>query len=112
MKTRNDILYSIIMSWLVLTTLVMPQLVLTRCLIQPNYRWSNAGFSGTGMGGDFWFVIVVFVYVAVMMWYGWRGARMPFHVLATLWTTASTAMLVSGVIEHGQKMRFRGDPFT
>ena len=109
MKVRNDILYSIIMSWLVFTTLVMPQLVLTRCLVQPDYRWSNAGFSGIGMVGDFWFVVVIFVYVAVMMWYGWRGARMPFHVLASVWTTALTAMFVSGVIEHGQKMRFRGD---
>jgi hypothetical protein len=90
------------------TTLVMPQLVLTRCLLQPTYRWSNAGFSGTGMHGDLWFVIVMFVFAAIMMWYGWRGARMPFHVLAVLWSAALTVLLVSGVIEHGQKMRFRG----
>ena len=48
---RKDVLHLIVMSWLVFTTLVMPQLVLTRCLIQPTYRWSNTGFSGTGMGG-------------------------------------------------------------
>ncbi len=45
----------------------------------------------------------------VVWLYGWRGARMPFHVLAFLWTAALTVMLVRGVIEHGQKMRFRGD---
>jgi hypothetical protein len=106
---RKDVLFLVVMSWLVFTTLVMPQLVLTRCLIQPNYRWSNAGFSGTGTGGDFWFVIVIFLFVAVMMWHGWRGARMPFHVLAVVWTGALTAMLVSGVVAHGQKMRFRGN---
>jgi hypothetical protein len=46
MKPRKDVLYLVIMSWLVFTTLVMPQLVLTRCLLQPTYRWSNVGFSG------------------------------------------------------------------
>jgi hypothetical protein len=106
---RKDVLQLVVMIWLVFTTLVMPPLVLTRCLIQPNYRWSNAGFSGTGTSGNFWFVIVIFLFVAIMMWYGWRGARMPFHLLAILWTGALTAMLVSGVIAHGQKMRFRGD---
>jgi hypothetical protein len=50
MKPGKDFLYLVIMSWLVFTTLVMPQLLLTRCLIQPSYRWSNAGFSGTGTG--------------------------------------------------------------
>jgi hypothetical protein len=44
-----------------------------------------------------------------MMWYGWRGARMPFHVLAVLWTGTLTIALISGVITHGQHMRFRGD---
>jgi hypothetical protein len=109
MKPSKDVLYLVIMSWLIFTTLVMPQLVLTRCLLQPTYRWSNVGFSGTGMHGDLWFVMVIFVFVAIVMWYGWRGARMPFHVLAVLWTGALTVLLVSGVIEHGQKMRFRGD---
>jgi hypothetical protein len=97
------------MGWLVFTTLVMPPLVFTRSLVQPDYRWSNAGFSGTGMGGDLWFVIVISLFVAAMMWYGWRGARMPFHVLAVLWTGTLTIALISGVITHGQHMRFRGD---
>jgi hypothetical protein len=44
-----------------------------------------------------------------MMWYGWRGARMPFHVLAILWTSTLTVRLINGVIAHGQQMRFRGD---
>jgi hypothetical protein len=109
MKPRKDVLYLCIMSWLVFTTLVMPQLVLTRCLLQPNHRWSNAGFSGTGMGRGLLVRVVIFAFVASMIWFGWRGARMPFHLLAMLWTVALTALLVSGVIEHGQKMRFRGD---
>lgn len=106
---KRDRLYSLIMGWLVFTTLVMPPLVLTRSLVQPSYRWSNAGFSGTGTGGDLWFVIVIFLFVAAMMWYGWRGARMPFHVLAILWTGTLTLRLISGVIAHGHHMRFRGD---
>ena len=105
----KDRLYPWVLGWLVFTTLVMPQLVLTRSLVQPRYRWSNAGFSGTGTGGDFWFVVVIFLFVAAMMWYGWRGARMPFHVLAVLWTSILTIRLVNGVIAHGQQMRFRGD---
>jgi hypothetical protein len=107
--SKRDRPYLWVMGWLVFTTLVMPQLVLARSLIQADYRWSYAGFSGTGMGGDLWFVIVVFTFVAAMMWYGWRGARMPFHVLATLWTSALTVRLIVGVIEHGHNMRFRGD---
>jgi hypothetical protein len=97
------------MGWLIFTTLVMPPLVLTRSLVQPRYRWSYAGFSGTGTGGDFWFVILIFLFVAAMMWYSWRGARMPFHVLAILWAITLTIRLITGVIAHGQQMRFRGD---
>jgi hypothetical protein len=107
--SRRDRFYLWVMGWLVFTTLVMPQLVLARSLIQSDYRWSYAGFSGTGMGGDLWFVIVMFAFVAAMMWYGWRGARMPFHVLAVLWTSTLTVRLIVGVIQHGHNMRFRGD---
>jgi hypothetical protein len=106
---KSDRLYPLVMGWLVFTTLVMPRLVLTRSLIQPRYRWSNAGFSGVGTGGDFWFLIGISLFVAALMWYGWRGARMPFHVLAVLWTCTLTIRLVTGVIAHGQQMRFRGD---
>jgi hypothetical protein len=110
MKTaERDHLHLWIMCWLVFTTLIMPPLVLTRSLVQPTYRWSNLGFSGTGVGGDLWFVIVVSLFVGAMMWYGWRGARMPFHLLAILWTGAQSILLIKGVIEHGQRMRFRGD---
>lgn len=98
-----------VMGWLVFTTLVLPPLVLTRSLIQSDYRWSTAGFSGTGMGGDSWFVIGISVFVLAMMWYGWRGARMPFHVLAVAWTSALTVVFIAGIIAHGQNMRFRGD---
>jgi hypothetical protein len=107
--SKRDRFYPWVMGWLVFTTLVMPQLVLTRSLVQSDYRWSYAGFSGTGMGGDLWFVIIMFAFVAAMMWYGWRGARMPFHVLAVLWTGTLTVRLIVGVIEHGNNMRFRGD---
>jgi hypothetical protein len=110
MATNNrDHLYPWIMGWLVFTTLVMPQLVLTRSLVQSGYRWSSYGFSGTGMSGDLWFIIAVFAYVATMLWFGWRGARMPFHVLAVIWTSFLTVTLIAGVIKHGQNMRFRGD---
>jgi hypothetical protein len=110
MKTdKADRLHFWIMCWLVFTTLVMPPLVLTRSLVQPTYRWSNLGFSGTGLRGDFWFVLVIFLFVAAMMWYGWRGARMPFHLLVILWTGTQSILLIKGVIEHGQRMRFRGD---
>jgi hypothetical protein len=106
---KRDRLYPWVMGWLIFSTLVMPPLVVTRSLVQPRYRWSYAGFSGIGTGGDFWFVIVIFLFVAAMMWYGWRGARMPFHVLAILWTSTLTVRLINGVIAHGQQMRFRGD---
>jgi hypothetical protein len=106
---KADRLHFWIMCWLVFTTLVMPPLVLTRSLVQPTYRWSNLGFSGTGLRGDFWFVLVIFLFVAAMMWYGWRGARMPFHLLVILWTGTQSILLIKGVIEHGQRMRFRGD---
>jgi hypothetical protein len=72
---KSDRLYPLVMGWLVFTTLVMPPLVLTRSLIQPRYPWSNAGFSGVGTGGDFWFLIAISLFVAAMMWYGWRGAH-------------------------------------
>jgi hypothetical protein len=110
MKTaERDHLHLWIMCWLVFTTLVMPPVVLTRSLVQPTYRWSNLGFSGTGVGGDLWFILVIFLFVAAMMWYGWRGARMPSHLLAVLWTGTQSILLIKGVIEHGQRMRFRGD---
>jgi hypothetical protein len=57
------------MGWLVFTTLVIPPLVLTRSLVQPRYRWSNAGFSGIGTGRDFWFVIIIFLFVGAMMFH-------------------------------------------
>lgn len=109
MIVRPDRLHSVIMGWLVLTTLVMPPVVLTRSLIQADYRWSHAGFSGTGMEGDLWYVIAVALFAATMLWFGWRGARMPFHAMAVLWTGALSAMFAVGLIEHGQAMRLRAD---
>ena len=73
----RDRLHATVMGWLVFTTLVMPPVVLTRSLFQPDYRWSSMGFSGVGMGGDLWFVILVSAFVAAMMLSGWRGVTCP-----------------------------------
>lgn len=111
-RKKNNIAsraYAVLMGWLVFTTLVFPPVVLTRSLLQPDYRWSFAGFSGTGMSGDWWFPVIAMGFVGVMMWCGWRMPRMMFSLLAVLWVGAQSLLLVLGLIEHGEAMRFRGD---
>jgi hypothetical protein len=60
----------------------------------------QSGFFGYRHGR--WFVLAIFLFVGAMMWYGWRGARTPFHLLAILWTGTQSILLIKGVIEHGQ----------
>jgi hypothetical protein len=108
MNEPRNRLYGTVMGWLVFTTMI-PPLVLTRSLTQPSYQWGFASFGGTGMAGDLWFIAALFAFVLAMMWFGWRGARLPFHLLAVLWTGGVAITWLLAVLSMGDAARFRGD---
>ncbi len=48
----------------------------------PSYQWAwSPGLRGSGVGGDYWVVVLTAVLGLSVLWLGWRGARRPLHFL-------------------------------
>src|SRR5262245_19716890 len=65
------------------TLTVIVWLPLVRASIEGQaYQWSLvSGIGGRGFGGAYWVLLLSAAFVISLFYFGWRGARQPFHWL-------------------------------
>jgi hypothetical protein len=85
-------------------------LALNRGLLDGDtYHWGFGPLGGSGVGDDYWTLPLFIAAGLVILWYGWRGARRPFHVLLLVWHVPLAALVGYGAWQMRDEMRFRGD---
>ncbi len=87
-----------------------------RCLLDGNeFQWgSSFGFAklgGNGMLGDFPILVLLSAYIISMIYLGWRGARLPFHIMLFVWCAVEFATATVSAVQNPEAYRFRGDTF-
>lgn len=108
----NRILKAILI-WTMLTMLIT-WLPLVRGAMDGNsYQWGNSFWGmqlgGSGVGGDYWLLIVQAVLGLAVLYFGWRGARPPFHWLLLLWHVPLAVQAFYEAFTHPEDYRFQGD---
>jgi hypothetical protein len=107
---RKDPLLVVILWWTALVAGILVWLPLVRGATQGSaYRWAlTAEVGGRGIGGAYWMLIPGFVFVASLLYLGWRGARQPFHWLLLLFHLPLAAAVTYAVWTDPQGFRFEG----
>jgi hypothetical protein len=113
MRHHSDRLLNFILT-LTSLTMIAVWLPLVRGLMDgDSYRWGHTlfgrNFSGSGVGGDYWFLTTQAVFGISLVYFGWRGAREPFHWLLLLWNAVFTANAFYNAINFPENYRFQGD---
>jgi len=89
-------------------------LVMVRCLFDgDSYQWGMrlglTGLRGSGVGDDFWVLVLMTAFVLSLIHLGSRGARAPFAAMLIGWYAVHFYAATRLAIEHGSTWRFRGD---
>jgi len=108
MTWKPDFLLRALLAWTALTTLPLWLPLVRSFLDGDSYEWGLFGFRGLGLHGDLWLPALGVALLAIR-WLGWRGARMPFHVLLLLWLVPIGAGATYLSITRPEDFRFQGD---
>lgn len=77
------------------------------------YAWGHSlfgkQFSGNGISGDYWLLVLQAVVAIAVVYMGWRGAKQPFHWLLLLWNVSGFLNAFYNAIQFPEEYRFRGD---
>ena len=68
---------------------------------------AGAGIGGRGVGGDYWLLLVAAVFVGVLLYTGWRGARQPFHWLLLLFHCPLAGVVVYAAVRNPEEFALR-----
>lgn len=108
-ETKRGFLLRALLVWTALTFLPF-WLPLNRGLLDGDtYEWGLGPLGGRGAGGDYWTLPLFLAAGLVILWYGWRGARRPFHILLLLWHLPLAGLVSWGAWKLRDELRFRGD---
>jgi hypothetical protein len=103
----------LVLFWLAVTLLTAWLPLVRGAFDGESYEWGasyfGVGFSGKGVGGDYWLPAAKTVLALGILWLGWRGARPLFLVLALAWQGFVLADALHGSLTRPEHYRFRGD---
>jgi hypothetical protein len=110
---KPDRLLRAILIWTMLT-LIIVWLPLVRGLMDgDSYQWGNSFWGmqigGSGVGGDYWLLVVQAILGIAVLYLGWRGAQQPFHWLVLLWLIPLAVQACYNAFTSPDDYRFRGD---
>lgn len=110
-SARN--LQIVLMLWLT-TTFLTAWLPFTRSAFDgASYQWGGglfgAQFSGTGLGGDYWFVALKAALALGLLFAGWRRPNGLFRAVLAGWLALMLVDTVYNVATAPEDFRFRGD---
>jgi len=113
MKTRPEQLLRTVLIFTAVTMIVVWLPLIRGVMDGPSYEWGTSflgkDFSGTGVGGDYWFIVLQAVLCLATIYFGWRGARQPFHWLLMIWIVPSLITAVYNAIKFPDEYRLKGD---
>ena len=64
---------------------------------------------GSGIGGQYWLLVLEAAFALTLLYLGWRGARQPFHWMLLLWQVPLAVQAFYDAITSPEDYRFRGD---
>lgn len=109
MSWRPDPILRALLGWTALSTIIF-WLPFVRGLFDgATYEWGLAGMGGTGISGDYWMPVLGAAFAIALRYFGWRGARMPFHALLLLWLVPLGAGATWLTLTQPEDFRFQGD---
>ena len=113
MVWRPDRLLKAILIWTMITMIIV-WLPLVRGLMDgDSYEWGNSFWGiqvgGQGVHGQYWLLLLQAIIGIAVLYFGWRGARQPFHWLLLLWHIPLGAQAIYDAISSPEDYRFRGD---
>ena len=86
---KPDRILKVILIWTVVTMLLVWLPLVRGVMDGESYQWGASfwgkQFSGSGVRGDYWLLIVRALVGITILYLGWRGANQPFHWLLLLW---------------------------
>ncbi|HZJ42401.1 MAG TPA: hypothetical protein VFD63_01440 [Pyrinomonadaceae bacterium] len=113
MKTRPDQLLKVILIFTAVTMLAVWLPLIRGVMDGPSYEWGSSflgkDFGGHGVAGDYWFVVAQALIALAIIYFGWRGARQPFHWLLLLWLGSSLVNAIYNAVKFPDDYRFKGD---
>ena len=113
MTWRPDRILKLILIWTMIT-MILVWLPLVRGVMDgESYKWGGTfwgmQFSGSGVRGDYWVLILQALLGITLLYLGWRGAKQPFHWLLLLWHVPMGVQAFYDAITSPEDYRFRGD---
>ena len=106
---RADRLLQGLLLWTALATVVFWLPVVRGLFDGASYQWGGFGFSGRGIGGDYWFVVTASVLAIALQYLAWRGPRAPFYALFGSWHLYLAFTTASAATSDPASLRFQGD---
>ena len=106
-------LLRLLLGWTTVT-FILVWLPLIRGLMDgSSYVWGTNywGFSvgGSGIGGEYWLLVIQGLLGLLILGLGWRGTRKTFYGLLLLWHGVFGSSAVYSAITEPEAYRFRGD---
>lgn len=106
-------LVRVILIWLAITFITGWLPMIRGAFDGPTYSWGTSyfgkQFSGSGTGGEYWLPVVKSIFAIIVLYLGWRGARIRFLLFALLWQTFGFADALYSSITNPDEFRFKGD---
>jgi hypothetical protein len=110
---RPNRLLKAILIWTAITLLLIWLPLVRGVMDGQSYAWGlslwGPNFSGRGIEGDYWFVVLAAVVGLGLLYLGWRGAKPPFHWLLLMWHLPLAAGVTILSLRQAEDLRFRGD---
>ena len=109
MTWKPDPLLRALLLWTTVLT-IMVWLPLVRSTIEGQaYQWSfSPGIGGRGFGGAYWILPLSAAFVISLFYFGWRGARQPFHWLLLTLHGFYAAVVVYTAATRPEELFFEG----
>jgi hypothetical protein len=113
MKTHPEQLLKVVLIFTAVTMLAVWLPLIRGVMDGPSYEWGTSflgkDFGGKGIRGDYWFVVLQAILCLATVYFGWRGARQPFHWLLMIWIVPSLISAIYNAIKFPDEYRLRGD---
>lgn len=113
MTWKPDRILKAILIWTMIT-MILVWLPLVRGVMDgESYQWGNSFWGmhvgGSGVGGQYWLLVLQAAFGLALLYLGWRGARQPFHWLLLLWHIPLGVQAFYDAFTSPGDYRFRGD---
>lgn len=108
-STGRNRLHALVVYWTAVTFIPYWLPFFRAIMDGSSYRWSQLGFSGSGVDGDFGFIAGMWVLCLLLLWTGTQGPRTIFRVLAPLWHLFLLGFGVLLALTADEPLMFRGD---